>query len=84
MWDKCFCAAIPSVRTILDIEDQIRQFELDIPTCLRSPSVQVALTRPYLLFQVRQDTSEDILLTLLLEPGFDTENLPRSGHTLGA
>jgi len=52
MWDQCFCAVVPSYRMILDIEDQIRRFELDIPACFRSQSVQATHTKPYhLLFQ---------------------------------
>lgn len=52
MCDDCFGAQLPTFRTVMDYEDQLRSFDCDIPNSLRYQPTQVAAVRPYLSFQV--------------------------------
>ncbi|KAH9048954.1 fungal-specific transcription factor domain-containing protein [Lactarius hengduanensis] len=51
IWDQCFCVRLPTYRVVLDIEDELRKFELEIPTSLRFPTTQTTVSRPYLALQ---------------------------------
>ncbi|KIM90631.1 hypothetical protein PILCRDRAFT_916 [Piloderma croceum F 1598] len=51
MWDQCFCTNAPSYQTVIDIERQIRTFELELPGSFRLQSTQGAMARPYLALQ---------------------------------
>ncbi|KAI0033357.1 hypothetical protein K488DRAFT_85037 [Vararia minispora EC-137] len=52
VWDKCFSGiTLPTYRTILDLEAEIRHFELEIPAALRYQTTQEERARPYLSFQ---------------------------------
>ncbi|KAH9071641.1 fungal-specific transcription factor domain-containing protein [Lactarius deliciosus] len=50
-WDQCFCVTLPTYRVVLDLEEQLRKFELEIPTSLRFPTTQTIVSRPYLAIQ---------------------------------
>ncbi|ETW83845.1 hypothetical protein HETIRDRAFT_415584 [Heterobasidion irregulare TC 32-1] len=52
IWDSCFAINLPTYRTVVDFENRIRKFELDLPASFRYQSPQVAQSRPYLQFQV--------------------------------
>jgi hypothetical protein len=52
IWDQCFCITLPTYRVVMDAEDQLRKFELDLPASLRYQTTQVAVARPYLSLQV--------------------------------
>ncbi|KAH9173397.1 fungal-specific transcription factor domain-containing protein [Lactarius sanguifluus] len=51
IWDQCFCVTLPTYRVVLDLEEQLRKFELEIPTSLRFPTTQTTVSRPYLTLQ---------------------------------
>ncbi|KAI0248675.1 fungal-specific transcription factor domain-containing protein [Lactifluus subvellereus] len=53
IWDQCFCVTLPTYRVVMDMEDQVRKFELDLPTSLRYQTTQMAVARPYLALQYR-------------------------------
>lgn len=52
MWDRCFSIALPTYRVVMDLEDQLRMFELELPSSFRYQTTQMAVARPYLSFQV--------------------------------
>jgi hypothetical protein len=52
IWDQCFCVTQPTYRVVIDLEDQLRKFELDLPSSLRYQTTQMAVARPYLALQV--------------------------------
>ena len=52
MWDQCFSIALPTYRQVLDLEEQLRKFELDLPSSFRHQTTQMAAARPYLTYQV--------------------------------
>jgi hypothetical protein len=52
IWDQCFCVTLPTYRVVVDVEDQLRKFELDLPASLRYQTTQMAVARPYLAVQV--------------------------------
>ncbi|KAI0265106.1 fungal-specific transcription factor domain-containing protein [Gloeopeniophorella convolvens] len=58
IWDACFSVALPTYRMIMDFEEELRKFDLDLPTSLRYQTTQVALARPYLAFQYKMLTME--------------------------
>ncbi|KAH9062232.1 fungal-specific transcription factor domain-containing protein [Lactarius vividus] len=51
IWDQCFCVTLPTYQVVLDLEEQLRRFELEIPTSLRFPTTQTTVSRPYLALQ---------------------------------
>ncbi|KAI9447753.1 fungal-specific transcription factor domain-containing protein [Lactarius indigo] len=51
IWDQCFCVTLPTYRVVLDLEEQLRRFELEIPTSLRFQTAQTTVSRPYLALQ---------------------------------
>lgn len=51
IWDQCFCVTLPTYRVVLDLEEQLRKFELELPTSLRFQTTQTAVSRPYLPLQ---------------------------------
>ncbi|KAI0053037.1 hypothetical protein FA95DRAFT_1601390 [Auriscalpium vulgare] len=59
IWDQCFSIALPSYRTVIDIEEQLRKFERELPASFRYQSTQTTLSRPYLSYQ-----SQSMLLQL--------------------
>lgn len=52
MWDQCFSVTLPTYRVVMDLEEQLRKFELELPASLRYQTTQMAVARPYLSFQV--------------------------------
>jgi hypothetical protein len=52
MWDQCFSIALPTYREVLDLEEQLRKFELELPFSFRHQTTQMATARPYLTYQV--------------------------------
>src|ERR1700761_149015 len=52
IWDQCFCITLPTYRVVVDLEEQLRKFELELPTSLRFQTTQTAVSRPYLPLQV--------------------------------
>ena len=52
MWDQCFGITQPTYRGVLDFEEQLRKFELDLPISFRHQTTQMAAARPYLAYQV--------------------------------
>ena len=57
IWDQCFCVTLPTYRVVIDLEDQLRKFELDLPSSLRYQTTQMAVARPYLALQVCMTSS---------------------------
>jgi hypothetical protein len=57
IWDQCFSVTLPTYRVVIDAEDQLRKFELDLPASLRYQTTQVAVARPYLSLQVCMSSS---------------------------
>ncbi|KAF9468867.1 fungal-specific transcription factor domain-containing protein [Collybia nuda] len=53
MWDNCFAMYSPTYRDIFHIEEDIKRFELDLPSSFRLPTLQVATDHPCVLFQNR-------------------------------
>ena len=52
IWDQCFSTTLPTYRVVMDWEDQLKKFELELPTSLRYQTTQMATARPYLSLQV--------------------------------
>jgi hypothetical protein len=52
MWDQCFGIALPTYREILDLDEQLSKFELELPFSFRHQTTQMAAARPYLTYQV--------------------------------
>jgi hypothetical protein len=52
MWDKCFTPHPPSYKDIFGIEEDIKKFELDLPSSFCLPTLQAATEHPCVLFQV--------------------------------
>jgi hypothetical protein len=52
MCDQCFGIALPTYREVLDLEEQLRKFELELPYSFRHQTTQMATARPYLTYQV--------------------------------
>lgn len=53
MWDQCFSTALPTYRQVLDLEEELRKFEPNLPYSFRHQTTQMATARPYLTYQVR-------------------------------
>ncbi|KAI9467286.1 hypothetical protein BJY52DRAFT_1182729 [Lactarius psammicola] len=51
IWDQCFSVTLPTYRVVVDLEEQLRKFELELPTSLRFQTTQTAVSRPYLSLQ---------------------------------
>ncbi|KAA1466296.1 hypothetical protein DENSPDRAFT_831104 [Dentipellis sp. KUC8613] len=51
LWDQCFAITLPTYRKVMELEDQFRKFEIELPASFRYQSTQAALARPYLRFQ---------------------------------
>jgi len=60
MWDQCFSTALPTYRVVIDLEEQVRQFELELPSSFRYQTTQMAVARPYLSFQYHSTTLDII------------------------
>lgn len=56
IWDECFATRLPSYRVVFELEEEIRKFELELPSSFRSQTMQNAVERPYFLFQVNTQT----------------------------
>lgn len=56
MWDRCFAMHPPSYRDVFNIEEDIKRFELDLPSSFRLPTLQAATEHPCVLFQVRPNS----------------------------
>ncbi|KAI0320608.1 hypothetical protein OF83DRAFT_1103821 [Amylostereum chailletii] len=68
-WDLCFGITLPTYQNVLELEQTLRKFELEIPSSLRYQTAQSALARPYLTFQNHMLTFEVAgLRVLLLSP----------------
>ncbi|KAF8897269.1 fungal-specific transcription factor domain-containing protein [Infundibulicybe gibba] len=81
MWERCFASQIPSYKSILDFEEEIRKFERDLPTSFRSQTTQTAVNMPYLLFQNRITTLQIYhARAILLRPILLIKNSP-TGET---
>jgi len=52
MWDQCFSVAQPTYRVVIDLEEQLKKFELELPLSFRHQSTQMVAARPYLAHQV--------------------------------
>ena len=50
--DQCFSITLPTYREVLDLEEQLRKFELELPFSFRHQTTQMAAARPYLALQV--------------------------------
>ncbi|TFY72108.1 hypothetical protein EVG20_g907 [Dentipellis fragilis] len=51
LWDQCFAITLPTYCKVMELEDQFRKFEIELPASFRYQSTQAALARPYLRFQ---------------------------------
>ncbi|KAH9998335.1 fungal-specific transcription factor domain-containing protein [Russula vinacea] len=60
LWDQCFSTALPTYRVVMDLEEQIMQFELELPSSFRYQTTQMAVARPYLSFQYHSMTLDII------------------------
>ncbi|KAI9508667.1 fungal-specific transcription factor domain-containing protein [Russula earlei] len=58
MWDQCFSITLPTYRAVIDLEEKLRKFELELPASLRYQTSQMAIARPYLSFQFHSLTLE--------------------------
>ncbi|KAI0306905.1 fungal-specific transcription factor domain-containing protein [Multifurca ochricompacta] len=59
VWDQCFCVTLPTYRVVMDLEEQLRKFELELPMSLRYQTTQIAVARPYLSLQYQMLVSEE-------------------------
>ncbi|KAF8506033.1 fungal-specific transcription factor domain-containing protein, partial [Russula emetica] len=66
MWDQCFGIALPTYREVLDLEEQLRKFELELPFSFRHQTTQMAAARPYLTYQYQAITLDIIHNRMLL------------------
>ncbi|TCD70846.1 Factor arrest protein 11 [Steccherinum ochraceum] len=69
MWDRCFGIKLPTYRMVIDIENEIRQFESEIAPALNATLPQSADSPPYLIFQRQWLTLQvSHLRTLITRP----------------
>ncbi|KZV64820.1 hypothetical protein PENSPDRAFT_756965 [Peniophora sp. CONT] len=69
VYDGFFSLSLPTYRDVLDLEDQVRKFELEVPSSLRYQTTSDDRLRPYLAFQNKMLTLElGCMRTYMLAP----------------
>lgn len=58
VYDGFFSLTLPTYQDVLDLEEQVRKFELEVPSSLRYQTTNDDKLRPYLAFQVSAARSD--------------------------